>query len=279
MPLTEREQKVLDELKEWELALSDYVPNDLQLVYDKYLERTFSLLPEELQKQFFSNFDNWLFHLHSLIQGSQLQADAKERILSAGRVFNPEMESIGEMKNLNLEQIQYIVDQQIARHRLYSFVQGGISGSGGNLVLGADIPAMAVINLRAVQLIAMAYGYEINTPFEMMTALKVFHASMMPKRMQYSGWNELMDDLKQADENEFYFYDGKEELTDVTWIEQPINQIMKGIAIMMFRKKKLEGLPIISMGIGATSNYQLTRKVTEFAHKYYQMRYFVHRGV
>lgn len=279
MPLTEREKKVLDELKEWELSLSDYVPNDLQLVYDKYLERTFSLLPEELQKQFFSNFDNWLFHLHSLIQGSQLQADAKGRILSAGRVFNPEMESIGEMKNLNLEQIQYIVDQQIARHRLYSFVQGGISGSGGNLVLGADIPAMAVINLRAVQLIAMAYGYEINTPFEMMTALKVFHAAMMPKRMQYSGWNELMEDLKQADENEFYFYDGKEELTDVTWIEQPINQIMKGIAIMMFRKKKLEGLPIISMGIGASANYQLTRKVTEFAHKYYQMRYFVHRGV
>lgn len=279
MPLMEREKKVLDELKEWELSLSDYVPNDLQLVYDKYLERTFSLLPEELQKQFFSNFDNWLFHLHSLIQGSQLQADAKERILSAGRVFNPEMDSIGEMKNLNLEQIQYIVDQQIARHRLYSFVQGGISGSGGNLVLGADIPAMAVINLRAVQLIAMSYGYEINTPFEMMTALKVFHAAMMPKRMQYSGWNELMDDLKQADENEFYFYDGKEELTDVTWIEQPINQIMKGIAIMMFRKKKLEGLPIISMGIGASANYQLTRKVTEFAHKYYKMRYFVHRGV
>jgi hypothetical protein len=27
------------------------------------------------------------------------------------------------------------------------------------------------------------------------------------------------------------------------------------------------------MAIGATSNYQLTRKVTEFAHNYYQLRY------
>jgi hypothetical protein len=279
MSLTERELRVLEGLKDWEVSLSEYVPNDLELVYDRYLERTFTMLPEEVQEQFFVKFDNWLFHLHSLIQGSQLQMDAKERIMSAGRVFNPDMESIADMRYLSIEQIQYIANQQIARHRLYSFVQGGMSGSGGNLVLGADIPAMAVINLRSVQLIAMSYGFEVNTPFEMMTALKVFHTAMMPIRLQYSGWNELRDDLKQAEGEDLYFYQGKEELTDITWVEQPIKQIMKAILILMFRKRKLQGIPVISMAIGAGSNYQLTRKVTDFAHKYYQMRYFLHRGV
>lgn len=278
MSLTEREKRVLDELKDWEVSLSEYIPNDIELVYDRYLERTFSMLPEEVQQQFFARLDTWLFHLHALIQGSQLQLEAKERILSAGRVFNPDIELISEMKSLNLEQIQYITDQQIARHRLYSFVQGGMSGSGGNLVLGADIPAMSVINLRAVQLIAMSYGCEVNTPFEMMTALKVFHTAMMPKRLQYSGWNELMEDLKQAEEGEYYFYNGKEELTNLTWVEQPIKQIIKATMILLFRKRKLQGIPIISMAIGAGANYQLTRKVTDFAHKYYQMRYFLHKG-
>ncbi len=278
MSLTEREKRVLDELKDWEVSLSEYIPNDLELVYDRYLERTFSMLPEEVQQQFFAKLDTWLFHLHALIQGSQLQLEAKERILSAGRVFNSDIESISEMKSLNLEQIQYITDQQIARHRLYSFVQGGMSGSGGNLVLGADIPAMSIINLRAVQLIAMSYGFEVNTPFEMMTALKVFHAAMMPKRLQYSGWNELMEDLKQAEDSEYYFYNGKEELTNITWVEQPIKQIMKATMILMFRKRKLQGIPIISMAIGAGANYQMTRRVTDFAHKYYQMRYFLHKG-
>lgn len=277
MSLTERETKVLEELKNWELSLSEYMPTDIELVYDKYLERTFSLLPEEVQEQFFSKLDSWLFHLHSLIQGSQLQVDAKERILTAGRVFEPDLSTIEGMKNLSIEQIQYIADQQIARHRLYSFVQGGVAGSGGSLALGADIPAMSVINLRAVQLIAMSYGYEVNTPFEMMTALKVFHAAMMPKRMQYSGWNELLEDLQQA--NDYYFYEGKEELTDITWIEQPIKQMLKAVAILLFRKKHRQGLPIISMAIGAGANYQLTRKVTDFAHKYYQNRYFIHKGV
>ena len=79
----------------------------------------------------------------------------------------------------------------MVKHRLYSFAQGGVSGSGGMVLLGGDLPAMAVINIRVVQLIAMTYGYEVNTPVEMMLALKVFHAGMMPKRLQGVAWGEF----------------------------------------------------------------------------------------
>ncbi|MGA9225719.1 MAG: EcsC family protein [Mesobacillus sp.] len=276
MPLTDREQKVLEELSQWEGKLYGYEPNDFELAYDRYLERSFSLLPEEVQEQFFSLFDSGLFHLHSLIQGSQLQMDAKERILAAGRVFQPDLETVQDLRGLPIEQLEFIAGQQIARHRIYSLVQGGMSGSGGKLVLGADMPAMAIINLRVVQLIAMTYGFEVNTPFEMMVALKVFHTATMPSRMQISGWTELKNDLAQAED--YYFYQGNDDLTDVTWLEQPIKQIFKGMAIMIFRKRHLQGMPVISMAIGAGANYQLTRRVTEFAHKYYQMRYFKEKG-
>lgn len=276
MPLTDREKKVLDELSQWESNLYGYEPNDFELAYDRYLDRSFSMLPEEVQERFFTLFDSGLFHLHSLIQGSQLQMDAKERILASGRVFQPDLETIQDLKELPIEQLEFIAGQQIARHRIYSLVQGGLSGSGGNLVLGSDMPAMAVINLRIVQLIAMTYGFEVNTPFEMMVALKVFHTATMPSRLQSSGWTELKNDLDQAED--YYFYQGSDDLTDVTWLEQPIKQIFKGMAIMLFRKKHLQGLPVISMAIGAGANYQLTRRVTEFAHKYYQMRYFKEKG-
>lgn len=276
MRLTQREQRVLDELYVWENKLYDYEPNDLQLAYDRYLERTFSSLPVEIQERFFALLDSWLFHLHSFIQGSQLQNDAKERILSAGRVYNPDLVTIEELKKLPIEQLEFIARQQIARHRLYSFVQGGISGSGGNLVLGVDMPAMAVVNLRIVQLIAMTYGYEVNTPFEMMVALKVFHTSTMPSRMQSAGWEELKNDLDQAED--FYFYQGSDDFTNSTWLEQPIKQIFKGMAILMFRKKHVQGMPILSMAIGAGANYQLTRRVTDFSDKFYQMRYFKEKG-
>jgi len=277
MPLTDREAKVLKEIRDWERNIQEFVPNDFQLTYEKYLQQSFSLLPEKIQRQFFSVIDSWLFHLHSIIQGSQLQMDAKERILSSGRIFQKDLAKIEDLKKLSIEQLQYIAKQQIARHRLYSFAQGGLAGTGGPLLLGTDIPAIAVINLRVVQLIAMTYGVEVNTPFEMMTSLKVFHTATLPPRLQSEGWNALMAELDGQED--FYFYEGNEEITDITWLEQPVQQLVKALVITLLRKKMIQGIPLVSMAIGSGANYQLTRKVTELAHKYYQLRYLREKEV
>ncbi|SIE26355.1 EcsC protein family [Mycobacteroides abscessus subsp. abscessus] len=85
---------------------------------------------------------------------------------------------------------------------------------------------MAVINLRAVQLIAMTYGIEVNTPYEMMASLKVFCASILPPRLQGQAWEQLLAELENAEEA--YFYEGQEELTDIAWMGQPIKQLFKG---------------------------------------------------
>ena len=87
MALTSREQKVLQEIREWENKLYKYEANDFQQLYDKYIERSFQRLPENIRGQIFLTLDNWLFHLHALIQGSEMQMDAKERIIRNGRVF------------------------------------------------------------------------------------------------------------------------------------------------------------------------------------------------
>lgn len=274
MGFGERDQKVREQLTEWENKLLDYQPNDFELTYEKYIEKTFTLLPEDIQVQFFSILDNWLFHLHALIQGSQFQADAKERIISSGRIFDPQIETVTDLRKLEIDQIQYIVQQQVSRHRFYSFAQGGLAGTGGSLLLGSDLPAMAVINLRAVQLIAMSYGFEVNTPFEMMTSLKVFHIATLPPRLQKAGWVELKAELQDADD---YFFEGNEKLTDVSWMEQPIKQLLKALAIIAFKRKYLQGIPLFSIAIGAGANYYLTRKVTNFASNYYQLRYLMNK--
>ncbi|UAC47560.1 EcsC family protein [Bacillus aquiflavi] len=273
--LTVREKKTWEEILEWEHQLFSYDSNDFERTFEKWLEQSFSMLPEKIQQQFFSLLDNWLFHLHSMIQGSQLQIDAKERILTAGRIFNSNIETVEELTKLNIDQLQYIANQQITRHRFYSFAQGGVSGTGGTLLLGADIPAMAIINLRVIQLIGMTYGHEVNTPFEMMASLKVFHGATLPARLKKEGWQVLKKDLEDADD--FYFYNGDDEFMTVPWLEQPLKQLLKCIVIVLCRKKLFQGIPFISMAVGAGANYQLTRNVTEFAHKYYQYRFLLEK--
>jgi hypothetical protein len=275
MEFTNREMKVWNEISEWQEKLYQYEPTDLAALYDKWLEQGFALLPENVQQQFFEKLDTWLFHLHAMVQSSQVQIDARERILASARVFNEEIETLSDLNHLSIDQLNYIANQHIAKHRLYSFAQGGMSGSGGLLLLGSDIPAMTVINVRIVQLIAMSYGVEVNTPFEMMLALKVFNAGAMPKRLQGIAWEELIREVQTAEDD--YFYLGIEELTNPTWMEQPLKQLLKALSIAVFRKKLVRGIPFISMAIGAGSNYQMTRSVSEFAQKFYQYRYLLEK--
>ncbi|MGE8017605.1 EcsC family protein [Peribacillus frigoritolerans] len=275
MEFTNREMKVWNEISEWQEKLYQYEPTDLAALYDKWLEQGFTLLPENVQQQFFEKLDTWLFHLHAMVQSSQVQIDARERILASARVFNEEIETLSDLNHLSIDQVNYIANQHIAKHRLYSFAQGGMSGSGGLLLLGSDIPAMTVINVRIVQLIAMSYGVEVNTPFEMMLALKVFNAGAMPKRLQGIAWEELIREVQTAEDD--YFYLGIEELTNPTWMEQPLKQLLKALSIAVFRKKLVRGIPFISMAIGAGSNYQMTRNVSEFAQKFYQYRYLLEK--
>jgi EcsC protein family len=275
MEFTNREMKLWNEISEWQEKLYQYEPTDLAALYDKWLEQGFALLPENVQQQFFEKLDTWLFHLHAMVQSSQVQIDARERILASARVFNEEIETLSDLSHLSIDQLNYIANQHIAKHRLYSFAQGGMSGSGGLLLLGSDIPAMTVINVRIVQLIAMSYGVEVNTPFEMMLALKVFNAGAMPKRLQGIAWEELIREVQTAEDD--YFYLGIEELTNPTWMEQPLKQLLKALSITVFRKKLVRGIPFISMAIGAGSNYQMTRSVSEFAQKFYQYRYLLEK--
>jgi hypothetical protein len=276
MPLTDWERGVLKELREWEKKLLGNEANDFQVTYENYLERAFYLLPKKIQASFFSVIDTWLFHIHSIIHGSQMQIESRDRILSAGRMLNHRLEKITDLKTLKLDQLQYIADQQIAKHRFYSLTQGGLSGIGNAVFVGTDIPAMVIINLRAVQQISMIYGFELNTPYEMMTSLKVFHTAILPPKHQKEAWMVLVNELKN---DHYFFYEGNENIADISMLEPIVQQILKTLVIQLFRKKLIQGIPLVGMAIGARANYQFTRKVTDFAHKYYQLRFLTHKEV
>ncbi|MBN8191975.1 EcsC family protein [Bacillus sp. NTK074B] len=271
MNWSERDKQVWQSIKTWREELYEYEANDLEHTYVKWLDYAFESIPEDVQEQFFQRLDGWLFHMHSLIQGSQMQNDARERILVTARAFNQDIQTVEDLHYLTIDQLHYIAEQHAGRHRIYSLLQGGVTGTGGLVALGSDLPAMLVINLRSVQLIAITYGFDVQTPFEMMTSLKVFHAATLPARLRALAWEDLMEDLNKKDSN--YFYDGSEQLTDYTWLEGSMKQALKAMAITMFKGKKWSGLPLVSIAIGAGSNYQLSRKITDFAEKYYQYRY------
>ncbi|KIL53227.1 hypothetical protein KP77_02030 [Jeotgalibacillus alimentarius] len=276
MSWSARDREVYQEIELWRQSLNERSGNDLTNVYSKWIERSFSLLPEDIKKEIFAHIDTSLFHIHSTMQGFQLQQDERENILRTAKAFDDSIMQVEDIRRLTIDQLNYLSLQQSGRHRLYSFLQGGIAGSGGAAAFLSDLVALLIINIRAIQFTASAYGRDVHTPYEMTIALKVFHASTLPRKFQGDAWDDLIDTLNHVQSD--YFFTGSDELTNERWLEGPGLQLFKTLAIKMFKNKRAGGYPVISMAIGATANYQLTRTVTEYAERFYQYRYLIEKN-
>lgn len=272
MNKTVRQKAILNEISLWEQELQNDVRTDLGRTFDRWIERKLDEIPDSMKQIFFEKLDASLFNLHSFIQNSLIQQDAKKQILLSAKALNEEIFQINDLDKLHIDQLHYLADLQTSKHRLYSFIQGGLTGTGGILLTGIDIPIQTILNLRSIQMVSMCYGYEINNPYEMMTSLKVYHASLLPKHLQYNQWHELKKEIN-SDDDIFYFYEGKEDLSNRNSLEYIVKQVAKLSVLSLFKRKLVAGLPLVSMMIGAGMNYQHTRRITEFANKYYQYRF------
>lgn len=277
MEKIDRERIVLEELDNWEQRMKEDNRSDFKRTFDKWSNRKINEIPETLRGKFFEKYDNSLLHIHSFIQNSQIHQDAKRQVLLYAKTLNPNIQDIHDLQHLTIDQLHYMADLQTSKHRLYSFFQGGLTSFGSLSLCSADLPAQMIINLRAVQMIALCYGFEANNPFEMMTSLKVYHASLLPKHLQCEQWILLKDELHEYKDNAHYFYDGVEEIANNSSIEFLVKQMIKLSFIAFFKKKSIRSIPILSAAIGAGSNYQMTKRVTDFAHNYYRYRLLINR--
>jgi len=270
--LTDSEKRCLVEIEEWERSHLASSVTDFQEAYEALMNTSFSKLGERRQAQLLLWSDQILFYLHSLIHNSRYSEEARTRLIEQGQIFDEEIDSIERMKRLSIVQLNYIAKQQLAKQRLLSLAQGGLAGFGGIVLLGLDLPAMFVLNLQAIQLTALTYGFEIKHPSEMMFALKLFHLALLPKNLQKVAWDELWDEVVKHD-RESLFYEGKEEVTSILSFHQPLKQVGKAVMIMLLRKKLIQGIPVVGIVVGATINYRFSYELTEIAHKFYQKRY------
>lgn len=274
--LTEREQEILREIEMWEEEQLQAETNDIQHTYDEWLEETFRLLPEEFRTEVFRRLDHWLFVIQFALQQMENFDGRVKRILNEANVFDGTIHQLEDLKQLSITQLDYLADRQISIHRLYALLQGATAGSGSSVFLGVDIPALILINLRTVQFIAASYGYNPKNPFELVMALKVFRSATLPKRFRREGWQELLRELNGGKDQ--YFYEGPDRIADVKWLNQFLLQILKGWSLWLFRKKKHQNIPVLSVTIGASANYLFTKQVSDFAKRFYQYRHIIEKN-
>ncbi|MGP4078286.1 EcsC family protein [Pseudalkalibacillus sp. R45] len=276
MEWSQNEKQVWSSIEKWEQEYFTYVPTDFNRTYEKTFEDAFNRISPKIRDKVLQTIDNLLFHLHSIILNSQFQQDTKQRVLLAAQSMNKDVEVWEDVQDCKIEQLRYIAQHQVAKHRLLSFAQGGLSGAGGILFLGIDIPASIAAHLRSIQVLALSYGYSINQPYETMLSLKLFHAATLPKQHQQEAWEQLMSEVLDQEINP-YFFESDELVADSQWMRHLVGLVGKGMILFMLRKRLIQGIPLMGMVYGATANYQLSRQITDFANQFYQKRWLLEK--
>ncbi|SDI78286.1 EcsC family protein [Natribacillus halophilus] len=266
-------QQRLEAIQEWENRYFEG-SNAEAWAMQKWQTEALARMPEKWHEKLLDGVDRFLFYTQSMILNSNVQRETEERVLVTARVFQDDINGINDVRKLRVEENQFILSQLMAKQRLLAFGQGGVTGFAGPFLLASDMPLLMAINLRTVQLSALAFGYDLRHPAEMMIALKVFQVGSSPYFMQYPGWKELETETENIVGE---FYNGQERVIDEKWLQQPLRQVGKLAMIAMLRKRLIQGVPLVGVAYGAYSNYRLTRQVSEIASAYYEKRYLLDR--
>lgn len=267
-----QDKKDLEILEKWVRHLKLQTHYDREYKIISFIEKQLQKVPKDIRDNIFKEVDQGYFYMYHFINSSQLQSDFRNKIIESGKIFHNEIRKIEDMKKLKLAQIRYIVDYEIAKHRLLAATQGAMVGTSYTPLLLSDIPVNAAINLKAIQCIANTYGYNTYNPFEMMILLRVYQASILPENLLYIAFEEIQNEISKHDVMPVFF-EGSEELTNTSWLVQSLRYVLKGLCLYTLRNKKVEGIPILGIGIGGLINYHHSKKITEFAHNFYQYRF------
>nr|WP_281241719.1 EcsC family protein [Sediminibacillus albus] len=92
---------------------------------------------------------------------------------------------------------------------------------------------------------------------------------MKQRRFQAEAWQKLLDEASFASE---YIYQGEVEVIEYSWLHQPLKQALKSLFILSSKKKAVQRIPIVGVAVAASANYQIPKKVGEFALRFYQKR-------
>ncbi|WP_332689848.1 EcsC family protein [Halalkalibacter lacteus] len=260
-----------NEIKEWEEAFFISESTDIISTYSRLTERAFDQLGQKRKQKWLTMMDTCLLHLQAWLQHTRSYEETKRRVISHARMFDPHVATIDDLQSLPLEQLDYLAEQLMAKQRLLALGQGGLTGMGGAFLLLSDLPALAVIQLRSLQHLALVYGYDVRRPIEMMNMLKLFHVATIPKSYQADEWDKLIREVEEQD-RDHVFYQGDDSIVGDSIFEQLIKQIVKSFVLTMLRKKVIQGVPLVGMAIGAGLNYRFSQQVIDIGQHFYQKR-------
>lgn len=193
----------------------------------------------------------------------------EEALLESIRKKGIEAETIAELRNHPLDELDVIARKHFSENAILAAVEGGGTSLGGPLFIAADIPLLFTINFRVIQQIGATYGFPLRGEEFQPLVIAIYNAAVSDS---HDSRQAALRELSVAaaafahDTN----YRGRKSQT--TFREQN-RHIPRELAKNLAARKLGQLIPIAGAAIGAGVNYWFTEQTSQTAYMLFRSLY------
>ena len=205
--------------------------------------------------------------LSILNDASKWTHDYDDMLASANKM-SMNVESIRELRDEPLEKLDELAKSVFSQNQILAAVEGGGTGLGGIIFIAADIPLLFGINLRMIQQIGSAYGFELDSTDYGPLVLSIFNVAASGGRQAKTDAVREISVAAAAFANDLE-YKGKVRGSFREQNRHLPREIIKNI----LGRKIAQVIPIAGAAVGAGVNYWFTTETAKAAFMLFRTLY------
>jgi hypothetical protein len=269
LDISEYDRKALTEIHKWKNPEITWVDKALKIV-NKPFDAAGDLLLDN---------DHVGEVIKKSIQGlTDLCNDAAHWTVRPEAIFEEfrndgyEISKYSDVYKLQLQEVDEVVGWLGAKYKSLAACEGAGAGVVGAPGLIVDIPAILILNMRAIGEYASYYGFDITQQQERLFAMNVLGFASSPTDASKSiAMAQLIRLSQDVAKNKVW-----KELNKSLYVKI-IQEIAKALGIRLTKAKLAQMIPVMGAAIGGGYNAYFTSKVCETAWYLYRERFLAEK--
>ncbi len=257
MALTLYERDIQREIEIWQRGDESVVRRLLDMAMtpvDWVAEQT-------LSADALSQFDGAVERFFSGLGEASNWTVSQSRILSDARAIGIDAETLEDLRKTDMEKVDGLARSMFSQNTVLAAIQGGGAGLGGVFMLAADLPLLFTINLRLIQQVSCAYGFDVSSEEFQPLVLCIFNAaSSGTPAARHQALREVS--VAASGLVHGHPYTGR---VSGSFMAQN-RHIPREIAKALLSRKLAQLVPVAGAAVGAGVNYWFTTQTAQTAY-------------
>jgi len=195
-----------------------------------------------------------------------------ESILKEYRSVGHEVESLEDIRKLDLEEVDKAIGRLAAKYEALSVGEGVATGFTGIFGVPADVAALAALNLRAIGEYATYCGFDVALPEEKLFAMSILELASSPdSQAKKKALSQLVRVARDAATKTLSRNAHKSAMAAL------VERIARTLGVRLTYDKVAQFLPVAGAIVGGGTNGIYTAKVCKGAHNLYRERFLAEK--